>query len=71
MSIHSKKSKNQKIEYLKAVDELNLIRGSLNDAYSRFDNTTDPYAMDACIFEINALKSKYDCAVRNIKSYFP
>jgi hypothetical protein len=28
------------------------------------------YAMDACIFEISALKSRYDCAVRNIKSLY-
>lgn len=70
MSRHSKAAKHQKIEYRRALDELGLVRASLEDAYVRFDALTDPRAMDACIFEINALRSKYDCAVRDIKSLF-
>ena len=63
MSKKSKQAKMQKDEYQKAVEEL-------DDAYTRFDSITDPYIMDACIFEISALKSRYDCAVRNIKSLY-
>ncbi|HBR09044.1 MAG TPA: hypothetical protein DD735_09160 [Clostridiales bacterium] len=70
MSKKSKQAKMQKDEYQKAVEELGSIRCSLDDAYTRFDSITDPYIMDACIFEISALKSRYDCAVRNIKSLY-
>lgn len=70
MSKKSKQEKIKKAEYQKALEELGLIRCSLGDAYSRFDGITDPYVMDACIFEISALKSRYDCAVRNIKSLY-
>jgi len=71
MSKKSKQLKMQKAEYQKALEELSGVRVSLSDAYSRFDSITDPYIMDACIFEISALKSRYDCAVRQIKSLYP
>lgn len=71
MSKRSKQLKIMKAEYQKALEELNSVRVSLGDAYARFDNITDPYIMDACIFEISALKSRYDCAVRNVKSLNP
>lgn len=70
MSRHSKAAKLKKAEYSRALDELGIVRASLEDAYARFDALTDSRAMDACIFEINALRSKYDCAVRDIKTLF-
>lgn len=70
MSKKSKQAKMQKAEYQKALEELGAIRISLGDAYVRFNSITDPFIMDACIFEISALKSRYDCAVRNVKSLY-
>jgi hypothetical protein len=70
MSKKQKKSGAGRAEYTKALDELNLIRSSLDEAYDRFDHIVDPLVMDACIFEISALKSKYNYAVRNIKTFF-
>ena len=37
-------------------------------AYNEFDNITDPLLMEACIYEINALRAKYNCAVHDLKN---
>ncbi len=70
MSKNSKLRKQQSADYKKALDELAAIRGSLGEAYSRFDGMTDPNMMDACILEISALRARYDYAFKNIKSLF-
>jgi hypothetical protein len=72
ISVSQKKKllKQRRAELQKAVDELSVVRGSLDDAYLRFDAMTDPGLMDACIFEISALRARYDCAVRAVKSLY-
>ena len=55
-------------EYRRRVAELREIRSKLGRAYSAFDNVTDPNIMDACIFEISALRSRYNYAVMSIKN---
>ena len=57
-----------KAEYNRRLNELNDIRLQLRRAYAAFDNTTDCDMMDACIYEINALKSRYNSAVINVKN---
>ena len=47
--------------------ELSDARFALAQAYTRFDNTTEPELVDACIFEINALQSRYSYLLRLIK----
>lgn len=68
MSSRKKELKRQKAEHEKRINELNNIRAQLQCAYSAFNNTTDRDIMDACIFEISALKSRYNCAVINIRN---
>lgn len=63
-----KEAKQFKAEYNRRLSELYDIRSQLKCAYTAFDNTTDCDMMDACIFEINALKSRYNSAVANIKN---
>lgn len=70
MSKKSKLRKQQQNDYQKALSELSDIRGSLGEAYCRFDGMTDKSMMDACILEISALRARYDYAVKNIKSLF-
>ena len=57
----------QRAEIRRVTDEMRGIRRDLEQAYSRFDNLADPMQMDACIFEINALRAKYNCAVHDLK----
>ncbi|MGI5985226.1 MAG: DUF2508 family protein [Clostridiales bacterium] len=53
-----------------AVTEIGNIRNSLNDAYTHFNNTTDPDALDACIFEISALRSRYNTALKHYRDRY-
>lgn len=68
MSSQRKQRKAQQAEMKKATAEMRGIRRDLEQAYSRFDNLSDPLLMDACIFEINALRAKYNCAVHDLKN---
>lgn len=68
MSSQRKQRKAQQAEVKKATSEMLGIRRDLEQAYSRFDNLSDPLLMDACIFEINALRAKYNCAVHDLKN---
>lgn len=45
------------------------LRTDLDELYTRFDMLTDPTQMDACIYEMNALMSKYDYAVKCLKTF--
>ena len=63
-----KEEKRLKAESSRRLNELNDIRLQLRRAYAAFDNTTDCDMMDACIYEINALKSRYNSAVINVKN---
>lgn len=63
-----KEEKRLKAEYNRRLNEVNDIRLQLRRAHAAFDNTTDCDMMDACIYEINALKSRYNSAVVNVKN---
>ena len=65
-----KEEKRRRAEYQRRLSEMDDIRERLHCAYAAFDNTTDRDMMDACIFEINALKARYNGAVINIKSFY-
>lgn len=63
-----KEAKQKKAEYNRRLREMHEIRSQLHCAYAAFDSVTDPDMMDACIFEISALKSRYNYAVSNIRN---
>ncbi len=65
-----KQMKARKADYENAMQELNDVRALLRDTYNRFNSVTDNAQLDACIYEISALKSKYNCAVRAVKSFY-
>lgn len=48
-------------------NELSDMRNALKDAYMRFDSTTEPELVDACVYEINAAQSRYNYLLRVIK----
>ena len=68
MSKNRREAKAHRAEVKKAVEELDSIRNG--EVYVKFNNMTDPSALDTCIYEMSALKAKYNYAVRNLKSYF-
>lgn len=59
--------KRRNAEIRQAVEAMQGIRRELYQAENCFDHMIDPHQMEACIFEINALKARYNCAVRDVK----
>ena len=68
MSQKSRQMRAERAERNRVLSELNEIRGSLGAAYRSFNNTTDPDLLDASIYEINALRARYDHALRRAKT---
>lgn len=68
MASQRKARKRRNAEIQRAVEELRGIRRELSQAENGFDHMTDPNQMEACIYEINALKARYNCAVIDLKS---
>lgn len=49
------------------MEGLRQTRGLLNCAYSQFNMYSDPDLVEACVYEINALRSRYAYYVRQVK----
>lgn len=63
-------SKAKRAELDRCLTELGGIRESLGEAYAQFNSTSDPDALDACIFEISALRSRYNTAFKHYRERF-
>ena len=50
------------------LSELQRTRRDLAAAYARFDYTTEPELIDACICEIGAVEARYGYLLRRIKA---
>lgn len=48
--------------------EMREVSQSMKDAYLRFNYADDPDLIDASIFEINALKARYNYILRCLKA---
>jgi len=55
-------------ELARAQCRIAEIRQALTGLYSCFDDVADPELTEACIFEINALRARYNSEIRQIKS---
>ena len=62
------KQKRQALQ--KAMGELQGIQRELDSAYSNFNLTTDDSLQSAYIYEISALRARYNYAVCSIKNLF-
>ena len=49
------------------VEGMKQTRDQLNYAYAQFNIYSDPDLVDACVYEINALQSRYSYFVRQVK----
>jgi hypothetical protein len=49
------------------ADELQQTRLALANAYDKFNFVSDPELVDACIYEIDSLKAKYNYLFRKLK----
>ena len=67
MASKHRQQKRRNTELRRAAEELLGIRRELTQAENCFDHMTDANQMDACIYEINALRARYNCAVLDLK----
>ena len=49
------------------LEGMRATRAQLNYAYAQFNLYSDPDLVDACVYEINALQSRYSYFVRQVK----
>ena len=49
------------------MEGMRETRNQLNHAYAQFNVYSDPDLVDACVYEINALQSRYSYYVRQVK----
>lgn len=48
--------------------ELSETRFALSQAYNRFNAVCEPELVDSCVYEINAVLSRYNYLLRQIKA---
>lgn len=70
MKLHTGEKRKAKMEQRRVEKELLEIKGSLDEAYRLFDQSLDPALTEAYIYEINALKARYDHLFRSAKTLF-
>ena len=62
-----KERRRLRAERKRMTTELREIRRELEQSYMRFNELCDPMQLDACIYEINALRAKYSCAMHDLR----
>ena len=58
----------RRLELERTRSELEAIRFALGESWQAFDLCADPALTEAHIYEINALRSRYDAVFRHLKS---
>ncbi len=62
-----KKLERREEERRQLMEGMRETRNQLNYAYAQFNAYSDPDLVDACVYEINALQSRYSYFVRQVK----
>jgi len=71
MQKNKRNEKSRRAELSHYAGEIGTIRSNLDEAYTNFNSTTDKDSLDACIFEISALRSRYNTALKHYRdSYY-
>lgn len=67
MNNRQRTRKSDKAETANRSQELDMISTAIVQAYRSFNATLDPQLMDACIFEINALRARRNAILREMR----
>lgn len=57
----------QEEERRQLMEGMAQTRSQLSCAYAQFNSYSDPDLVEACVYEINALQSRYSYYVRQVK----
>ena len=68
MTVGRKRRRNVRLEERRCLMEgVAQTRVQLNQAYAQFNLHSDPDLVDACVYELNAQRSRYSYLVRQVK----
>lgn len=68
MTVGKRRGKNPRQEERRSLMEgVAQTRVLLNQAYAQFNLHSDPDLVESCVYEINALRSRYSYLVRQVK----
>ena len=68
MAVVRKRGRNVRLEERRCLMEgVAQTRVLLNQAYAQFNLHSDPDLVESCVYEINALRSRYSYLVRQVK----
>lgn len=68
MTVGKRRGKSPRQEERRCLMEgVAQTRVQLSQAYAQFNLHSDPDLVDACVYEINALRSRYSYLVRQVK----
>ena len=68
-TVFTKKTARPDPELLTLKAELLEAQGDLAQAYRQFDQALDPELVESCIYQIKALKARYNYLLRLVKSH--
>lgn len=57
----------KEVETNKLMADMYEIRRELSKAYAEFDSILEAELIEACVYEINALRARYSYVVRRLK----
>ena len=63
-----KEMKLRKAAVKQSLAELGQLNAALTASYRNFNSVSDPVVMDACIYEINALRSRRDSILHDTRN---
>ena len=66
-SSRRKAAERREEERRQLLEGMKQTKDQLNYAYAQFNIYSDPDLVDACVYEINALQSRYSYYVRQVK----
>jgi hypothetical protein len=64
---NARQNRARRAALLLAREELEGMRAELGEAYVFFNHIAEPELLDACIFQISALRSRYNAALGRFK----
>lgn len=67
MSKARRQKRQRRKDLMQAQQSFQTVSAALHDAYRTFNSLTDNTDMDACIYEINALRSRRESLLSDIR----
>ena len=68
MNSKRKEAKLRQAAMKRSITELTQLNSALIASYRNFNSVSDPIIMETCIYEINALRSRRDSILHDIRT---